>query len=149
MATHWYLIAHRAGARIFEQQNVAPDLALIERIEHEEGRLRAQDLVSDRQGRADVDHHTFDSTSDPTKQVEEQFARSLVNKLQSYNQENRFDSLTLVAEDSLLGFLRKLLDSPLQDKVRLEVAKNLGAVSEHEIAARLGDVLLDREPVSD
>ena len=52
MATTWILVAHRGGARIFENRSGERELKLVENIDHAVGRLQAHELESDRSGRS-------------------------------------------------------------------------------------------------
>ncbi|MGB8330033.1 MAG: host attachment protein, partial [Polyangiales bacterium] len=52
MTNTWILVAHDAGARLFENRGRGKGLELIEMIDHPEGRERNRDVDSDRPGRS-------------------------------------------------------------------------------------------------
>ena len=52
MGKTWILVAHEAGARLFANDGIGNGLALVESIDHPEGRARDRDIDSDRPGRS-------------------------------------------------------------------------------------------------
>lgn len=141
----WILVAHRAGARVFEHQKGMPGLRLIQEIPHEEGRLQNRDLTSDRQGRADDTrgggHHNYQKHVDPVEHIAQQFAKHLAVKLDQGRTTNKYANLILVAEPHLLGQLREVLPSPTMAKVTASVDKDLGQANVDEIVRHIGSVL--------
>ena len=79
--TTWILVAHRAGARLFENKGPGKGLSLVENIDHPEGRLKDHDINADRPGRAfdnlGAGRHGMGKEVSPTQHVSQQFAKSL------------------------------------------------------------------------
>ena len=104
MAKTWILVAHEAGARLFESPGPGKGLELIEEIDHPEGRERDGDLVSDRPGRSfrknsgDTRRASMGSSEGPHDRAVANFARYLAQKLQQGRVQNlcqRFVSFSI------------------------------------------------------
>lgn len=141
MNRHWYLVGHRAGARIFEQEGIKPELRLVRRFQNPQGMLKTSELVTDRQGRADssymVGHNAVGKDDTPRKHVLESFARELGEFLEQEAERNTFASLVLVAEPHLLGELKKAIGKVTFHRMREVITKDLVHVSDHDMAAHL------------
>ena len=148
---HWFLIAHRAGARIFAQQGIKPELQLVRRFENAEGKLKTSELVSDRQGRSYsgnmAGHNAVGGTDAPRQHVLENFARELGDFLEQEAAKNAFTSLVLIAEPHVLGDLKKTLGKGAAGRLRETLAKDFVNVSDHEMASHLEGVLCVREEI--
>lgn len=145
---HWYVVAHKAGARIFEQEGVAPTLSLIEEIDHPEGTLKNQDIVSDRAGHADPGRNSYEWSTDPKDHVIDLFAKRVAEHLEAKLDEGRFSTLTLIAGPKLLGKIRASLHARVKEKIRKELPKDLAKVKPHNMPEALREVLLEREPLN-
>lgn len=141
----WVLVAHRAGARIFDYQKEKPGLRLIQDIPHEEGRLQNHDLTSDRQGRAadtrGGGHHNYQRRVDAVEHVAQQFAKRLASDLDQARTANRFEDVVLVADPHMLGLLRDSLTSATMAKVSASVDKDLGMENADEIVRHISSIL--------
>ena len=148
---HWYLIAQRAGARIFEQEGIKSELHLIRRFENPEGRLRTNELVSDRQGRSDssgsAGHIAVGGDDAQRNHVLDTFAHKLGSFLESEAEHNSFMSLVLVAEPHVLGVLKSAMGTGTSRLLRDSLAKDLIHVSDHDMAAHLVGTLCVREAI--
>jgi protein required for attachment to host cells len=150
MKTHWYVVAHRAGARVFEQQGVEKTLTLVKEFDHPEGKLKGSELVSDRQGRFDngsSGHIAVGSDDTQRTQVAIEFCRKLAEYLETEANKSSFSSLALVAEPHFLGQLRKAIGKGSVSRLTQEVAKDLVNVSDHQMAEQLSGILCTRESV--
>lgn len=151
MSNHWYLIAQRAEAKIYEQRGVAASLRLVERIGNPKGVLKTSELVSDRQGRSDqasrVGHNAVGEDSAPRENVLKSFTRRLSKYLEAAAERGDFDSLVLVAEPHVLGELKKSLGRSAERKLRQTLSKDLLHVPETEVSAQLSPVLCHKEAI--
>ncbi len=142
MAT-WILTADRAGARIFTRYE--DNLSLFETIPHEEGRLKANEVNSDRPGRvfdsAGMGRHSMGQAVSAEESIARDFARSLAEKLHDGRVQGSFTRLVLIAEPRFLGLLREALDSDTSRMVVSSIAKNLQSKSPQEIAPYVLDSL--------
>ncbi len=147
MAKTWILVAHDAGARLFENEGPGKGIELIEELDHPEGRERDRDFDSDRPGRsfrknsADPRRAAMSRSESPHERVVSDFARALAQKLQHGRTSNRYDRLVLVAPPRFLGLLRSSLDGPTAQLVVGSLDKDLAAQRESELAEHLGEVI--------
>lgn len=140
MNTTWILVAHRGGARLFDNPGPGKGLRLVEDIPHPEGRLKSGEINSDKPGRAFDSfgqRHGMSQEQEATDQVSLMFARHLCDKLGKARAENRFDNLVLVAEPRLLGALRGALDKPTAALVSATLDKDLAGTENRDIPHHL------------
>ena len=145
---HWYLVASRIEARIFAQEGVNCKLELIERLKNPEGRLKNQDLVSDRPGQADPTRNSYQPPTLPTEQILISFSRSISDYLEQARQNNAFKTITLVAPPNVLGAIKQELSNPISTLVRATLSSDLANVKSREMSSRLKGVLVEREPIA-
>lgn len=147
MTTTWIMVAHEAGARVFESRGLGKGLELVETIEHPKGRERDRDVDSDRPGRSfrknsgDPRRAAMSRSEDPHDRVVSDFARVLAAKLQHARAENQYERLVLVAPPRFLGLLRSSIDRPTAQLVVGSVDKNLASSNEAELIEHLADVI--------
>jgi protein required for attachment to host cells len=147
MAKTWILVAHKAGARFFENQGPGKGLELIEEVEHPEGRERDREIDSDRPGRSfrkdsgDPRRAAMSRSESPQERAAADFARELAQKLQHGRAQNEFQRLVLVAPPQFLGLLRSALDGPTSQLVVGSLDKDLAASKKAELEEQLGEVI--------
>ncbi len=147
MTDTWILVAHEAGARVFENLGPGKGLDLVETIEHPEGRARDRDIDSDRPGRSfrkdmgDPRRAAMSRSEGPHDRVVADFARALADKLRHARVANRYQRLVLVAPPRFLGLLRSSLDAPTAQLVAGSVHKDLASSKEAELIKHLGEVI--------
>lgn len=147
MATTWILVAHDAGARIFDNHGPRKGIELVETIDHPQGRARDAELDEDRPGRsfrknsADPRRAAMSRSEGPHDRVVADFARSLAGKLKQARVAHTFERLVLVAPPRFLGLLRSALDGPTAALVVGSLDKDLAASSEDELVSHLGEVI--------
>lgn len=147
MAKTWILVAHEAGARVFENQGPGKGLDLIEQIDHAEGRERDGELASDRPGRSfrknsgDPRRAAIPPSEGPHDRAVANFARDMANKLRQGRVQNQYQRLVLVAPPRFLGLLRSSLDGPTSQLVVGSLRKDLANTKEAELIKHLGQVI--------
>jgi protein required for attachment to host cells len=147
MAKTWILVAHDAGARLFENEGPGKGLQMVEQIDHPEGRERDRDFDADRPGRsfrknsADPRRAAMSRSETPHERAVSDFARSLAHKLQSGRTSNRYDRLVLVAPPRFLGLLRSSLDGPTAQLVVGSLDKDLAAHKESVLVEHLAEII--------
>ena len=147
MATTWILVAHDAGARLFENNGPNKGIQQLETVEHPEGRERDRDLTSDRPGRSfrknsgDPRRAAMSQSVGPHERAVSAFAKSLSDKLKAARVQNRFERLVLVAPPKFLGILRSSLDGPTSQLVVGSIDKDLANSSDAELVKHLGEVI--------
>jgi protein required for attachment to host cells len=141
----WILVAHRGGARVFENKGPGKGLNLLHDIPHPEGRLKNKDIGADKPGRSfdssGQGRHALSSEQEPTAHVAEQFAKQLSSLLEEGRNRQRYGKLVLVAEPRFLGNLRAVLSPPTAALVSATVDKDLGGVEPHDMPKHLGNIL--------
>jgi protein required for attachment to host cells len=141
----WILVAHRGGARLFENKGPGKGLNLLHDIPHPEGRLKNKDIGADKPGRSIDSHgpgrHSLSSEQEPTAHVTEQFAKQLSTMLDDGRHQQLYGKLVLVAEPRFLGSLRAALSTPTAALVMATVGKDLGSVELHNMPKHLTDTI--------
>lgn len=137
----WFMVAHRASAKLFEREGARALTQLLD-IEHPRGRMKSGEINADRWGRAFARVGTGSSSSmekshSPVRHEAEVFAKEVAQVLNTAAKEDRFDKLVLIAESRFLGLLRDELDNETRARVVLEEAKDLAAAGEAEIKSAL------------
>jgi protein required for attachment to host cells len=141
MTTHpyttWLLVAHRAGALLFESRKRGTDLTRVDQIENPRGRLKAGEVDSDRPGRAfdkqGGGRHAYSKEESPTEHVEHELVKELVGRLEKARTAGEFARLILIAPAKMLGQLRDELSDPLRAMVVASVAKNFAHTDDQEM----------------
>lgn len=145
MNSTWILVAHRGGARLFENTGRGKGLNLLQDIPHPQGRLKNKDIGADKPGRSfdrrGQSRHALANEQEPTAHVAEQFAKQLSSMLDDGRNRQRYEKLVLVAEPRFLGNLRAALSPPTAARVTAAVGKDLGGVEPHNVPKYLDDVI--------
>lgn len=147
MAKTWILVAHQAGARVFENQGPGKGLDLLEDIEHPDGRARDGEIDTDRPGRSfrknsdDPRRAAMSRSEGPHDRAIAGFARELAERLQKGRMENQYERLVLVAPPRFLGLLRSSLDGPTEQLVIGSIDKDLARADETELMVQVGEVM--------
>ena len=145
METTWIMIAHRSGARLFENKGRRKQVKLVADIPHPEGRLKNQDIDADKQGRSfdrfGAGRHAMSQEVEPKKQIAERFAKELAELLDQGRNQHHYTKLVLVAEPNFLGILRGALSDPTASKVTASLDKDLADVPERDLMQHLGEII--------
>ena len=141
----WILVAHRGGARVFENKGPGKGLNLLHDIPHPEGRLKNKDIGADKPGRSfdslGQGRHSLSTEQEPTAHVAVQFAKQLCTMLDDGRSQQRYGKLVLVAEPRFLGNLRAALSNSTATLVTATLDKDLGSVEPHNMPKHLGAII--------
>lgn len=138
----WIVVADSSRARILSAHSRVQAPTDVEALAHPEGRMKSQELTSDRPGRA------FDSSGDGRHGMEppdlhhhhqEVFAKEIVDYLEKGRNSGKFVQLALVAPPAFLGVLRQKMNGHLGKLVTHTVQKNLLEQDNETIRAQLFD----------
>ena len=147
MSKNWVVVAGRSEAKIFELERNGPKLHLLKTIEKPEGKMRNEELDSDRPGvtrsRSKGNTHTASLTkSQNTKDHNaEIFGKHIVGELDKARKENQCEKVIFVVESSFKGILSKNMNHKgMKNMVFDIVNKNYINMKEDEISDRLKDV---------
>lgn len=145
MTKTWILVAHHSGARLFENDGPGKGLRALQEISHPEGKLKIQDITSDRPGRSSDSqgmHHSFGKElHDPKEHLTHQFVKHLAGILNEGRNQHRYTRLILVADPRLLGELRAVLDHQTAALVTATLNKDLMHIDERDIPQHLSGVI--------
>ena len=142
MSNTWILVANRSGAKFYERRRGSHDApSCVREIEHPEGRLKNQEIDSDRSGRAferlGRGGHAMNKENAPTKHEAELFAKQIAAVLDEAAHTHAFDDLVLVSDPSLLGMVRDHLSDSTSSKIKKALSKNLVDVTPTQLEAYL------------
>ena len=144
-AKYWVLVANSGQARILEMQRKPYEFRQVADLVSETQHLTNKELVSDASGR--VYHtqgpgtHSMKPRSDPHENAEEQFSRSLAQKMEKAAQLHRFDQLLVVADPKTMGRLRQQMHKVVSDRVADEVSLDLVGMPLNQLETRLRGML--------
>jgi protein required for attachment to host cells len=145
MTTSWIVVAHRAGARLFEHRGPGKPLVAIESVDHPQGRFQDRDVGTDRPGRSGESYSTSRHAMEPHETAHEHdahvFAKTIAKRLARGRMEHAFGRLLLVAEPHFLGYLERELDKPTAALVTDRIHKDLANVADAQIASHLEGAL--------
>ena len=144
--TTWILSAHRAGATLYEHEVPGAPLSVLASVNHPEGRLKDQEINSDRFGRAfergGIGQRAMDTEQRPHEKVAEDFARALAEDLGKARHAGEFKHLILIASPTMLGLLRNALDDATTKCVEGTLAKEYREEDRDQLEKALADSFL-------
>lgn len=146
----WAMVAHRAGAEIFLKTSRSVPCQSVHHFLHPDGRLKDQELQSDKQGRVKdrkgKGKHAMSKEFKPTVQMALRFAKDMAKILEKARDDRKFDRLVLIAPAELLGLIQKNISKQLNQIVIATIRKDLMTMSENEIQSRVDDILCSLFP---
>ena len=150
---NWIVVGNSARARVLEQppapsSGVAPrrhNVAFVHVADlvHPESRQKGSELGSDRPGHVEGIGHGLGSASyqprtDPREREHDRFALEVARLLDHGVADGRCAGLVLVASDAFLGRLKSHLGEQAKKAVLRTVSADYTALSDNELADRLG-----------
>ena len=140
MLTTWVIIASRDQVRIFSRQGLGK-LQLEYEVENAAGRLKNQDIESDKHGASTdnryIGRHAYSTEEEARDRALVDFYRGVIHRLDHEFVSRRIDRLVIAAEPRLLGFIRPLLTPALDRALTQEIRKDLWHERGEEIGERL------------
>lgn len=124
-----YIVAcSGAEARVFLSQRRFGKWKRVENLENPSAAVRDKERNTDRPGRAfdsfGKGRHAMAQEETGREHELQQFAHSVAQFLAKAQAAGQFKQLILVAEPTVLGFVRRKLSAPLKRSLRFEVPKN-------------------------
>ena len=145
LRTTWILVAHRAGAKLFESRGRGRSVETVIEVDNPSGRLKVSEQVSDRPGRtfssAGSERHAYSPDEGFLEHKTLGFARELCALIEKGRVTNRFDDLVLVAGPDLLGKLRECLSRSATEQLVATLPKDLPMLDERGLREHLEGVL--------
>lgn len=138
------LVAHDAGARMFDHRGPGKGLIALGAVDFEDGRRHAGELTEGRVGRAHgggAGGRACEPATDPRTHAIGHFAKQLAKDLGRDLRKGAFTQLVLIAPPRFLGLLRGELDAPLERALIASLPKDLPRASERELCDQLAPFL--------
>lgn len=135
---HWYLVANRADALIYEGK-LNGSFHFLKRFQNPEGRLLEKDLVADRAGRsfskAKGSHvrHGLEPRSYKHEETAVRFARKIGRSLERACLKQEFTDLIVLAEPHFLGLLNQEFSKRVKAVILREVPREWSEGSDEEL----------------
>jgi protein required for attachment to host cells len=140
METTWIIVASREEVRIFSRVGKGA-LALERDIGNPLGRLKNQDLKSDKAGAPNDNRMrrrpAYSSEESAKERALKDFYREVCDQIDHALSTHQFAHLVLIAEPRLLGYIRAMLTKNVQRAVSQVIPKDLSAERDQEIESRL------------
>ncbi|MBX9705572.1 MAG: host attachment protein [Gammaproteobacteria bacterium] len=114
----WLVIANSVQANFYQLTH--EDYKLLTTLEHEAGRLKTHDLVSDRTGHyraGNTVRGAYGSTTDPHEEEHIVFAREVARYLETQRQEKSYNHIILCAASHFLGLLNKEMSKGVEEMI--------------------------------
>lgn len=125
----WIVVANQTETYVFSRDAHSKKLELVETILNPEGRLKNQDVNTDRPGRSFSTvaefRHAMPTEDYPKVKILERYARQIAQMLDERRHLNAFDHLVLVAEPNFLGVLEAELPTQTANCVRVTIKKEI------------------------
>lgn len=141
MPKTWVVVADASRARFLDFKGHVSGLEEIHDMANPEGRLKNQDLVTDKHGttkdRKGVGTPQMGDNSEAAHQVEKAFAADVIRTLEKMIREAGVQSLILAAPPRFLGELRRQLDKATAAMVKQEINKDISTLRPDEIKIHL------------
>lgn len=130
------VVADQAEARYYDSTGVDAPLEPVGGATDPAAHLHDRDFKSDRPGRVfdhaptgqrrgATAHHSTGGENTPRKHEAEQFARRIMDELESAANHGSFERLVIIAKPPFLGALRAALPARLKGLLALEIGKDL------------------------
>ena len=141
----WILVADAGRARIFEASGSADAPLGAERRSLAAAVPPSREIGSDRPGRSfdsgGEGRHAMEPPTDPQRHAKAEFAREVVQALDSARKQGDFDDLVVAAAPGFLGDLRALMPDPLRACVRREINKDYTTLEDPDLQRHLAQHL--------
>lgn len=138
----WILIADGTQARVLEHGGPGKGLSQVDGLDWSIAPLQAQDINTDRPGRA---HSTVGRSAmeknDPAQQREDEFVKTVAGHIETQARSGSFDRLVIAAAPIALGNLRKAMSDAVKKTVVAELDKDLTNVPTPQLAKHLDGVI--------
>lgn len=140
------VVAHEAGARVFEHRGPRQGIVKVDEIDFAEGRRQNKDISSDRPGRTfsgnGQTRHAYEPQQSPKEHASENFAKQLAHDLEHALNEHAFKELVLIAPPRFLGRLRESLSDTVAKRVVASIDKDLPLATQEELCNHLKPYLV-------
>jgi protein required for attachment to host cells len=137
----WILVANGRECRIYTRNHMTGKLDIVKTFGNEESRLHNREMGVDKPGRVFDSVGTMRHAMEPkiffTRQARQDFARKIAEFLEEAAQNDRFHALSVAASASFLGELRGYFSDAVQEKIVIQVNKDLTNVPPQDLLSHL------------
>lgn len=141
----WFVVADARRARVLEFDGTKGEFGSPLDFDYVAPAARDGERFADRAGRVSErkgpTRHAMEAPTPPTRADEEDLARRIAKDLAGVAHRHDMDRLILVAPPHMLGTLRQQLDGNTSKLVAGEHGKDLSKLSDHELKARLRELI--------
>jgi protein required for attachment to host cells len=136
----WILVANGSRAKLFATDERAEKWDLREEFQHEESRSMSRQLLNqpDNPNAGSLHKPQPENQPDARQQLEiDRFARELAARLERGLNDHAYDRLVIAAPPGMLGLLRKLVSSRVQQRLMLDFRADYVNVPDRELPERI------------
>ena len=138
MPMQWVVIADKSRARIFQRQGNLDELVEVDDLLNPQGRQDEAELRHDAKGRfygkgERYQAHTAEPKMNQEQHAADRFSREVMQYIEHASDENRFESLVMIASPEFLGLLRRQLSKRIEGKIRKQLSTDITALKPLEI----------------
>ncbi len=137
----YVVVANRSRALFYLRNRIGQKFELAQKLENPDGRLKAQQIESDKPGRTTRGgvplRNGYSPHVSPEDHLMQQFVHRIAKVLDDAKAQNRFDSLVIVAGPKMLGTIRNQLEPAIERKVVFTINQDLQYLNDQEVALRL------------
>jgi len=137
---HWYVFANQRSARILSRINNQKAVRLIEEKTNPLSGVKTSELLRHKagvsvkaRGAHSIGRHMTTRKHDIRQEVLDQFAKEVAKDLNNANLTHRFDTLTLIADPSMCGSLKKNLSKDSFRLLRGCISKDIENETSNEL----------------
>lgn len=123
----WLVVANANQCRIFRYQKSLNQLTLLNEFQHEESKLKCNDLVSDGFGSyrsSSAVNASYSEVADPKLVEKQSFAKEIAQELEHGRIASDFNDLFIVAPPQFHGLINKSINKNLSRMVIKDVQKD-------------------------
>ena len=141
MKNVWVVVANASRAFFYASSKADPDLQLIKKLYHPEGKLKETELGPDQPGhnqKGSYEPHTS------AKELEkEHFVKQLCEEMEHGRVSNTYTAIIVIAEPHFYGLIHRLAPHQVQKLIQNHFPKDYAHFSEHDLEMTLKDLLAD------
>jgi len=143
---NWVVVADAGRARLFAMEKGPASLYQMPDGDMEGPHRRGREIMADRPGRAfdskGQHRHALEPHTDPERNDERQFLRSVVDRLDAARKVGGLTGLVVIAPPRVMGEIRAMLPAALAKIVTHELGRDLAHATIDDIRKHLANVLL-------
>lgn len=138
MPMQWVVVADKSRARIFQTHGKIDELVEVEDLLNPKGRQEDTELRHDAKGRfygkgERHQAHTVEPSVSQEDHAADRFSREVMQYIEHANDDNRFESLVMIASPEFLGLLRRQFSRRIEGKIRQQLSTDIAGLKTPQI----------------